>query len=122
MTRDFRRMQDELYFGTVTIADSADTSDALDIGSHTLCGVQVPAGMDSSSLSFLVSLDGVTFVPLRLYSGDDIMITLPDTDAAIYTLSPQDTSPARFIKVVGDSNESPAKDITIIAIKAAEND
>lgn len=55
---------------TVTIANGAALSDASDGKGKTLAGVQTPSAWTAAALSFEVSADGTTYVPLYDAGGE----------------------------------------------------
>lgn len=64
--RTIVEQQNYIASSTVTIANGASLSGALALnpGSRQLVGLQMPAAWTAASLTFAVSHDGVTFVPL----------------------------------------------------------
>ena len=109
-----------MYFDTVTIAAGQSTSIRLDLGEYTLCGVQIPAGMTGTALTFLGSVDDETYVPLKILSGTKLTMVI-DATASVTAASPQDTACCRFIKVVSNAAEAAARDILLISVRAVEN-
>ena len=117
-----RRSQiDEMYVDTITIPLGGTISGKLDLGNHVLCGVQIPAGMIGTGINVLGSIDGQTFVPLKNTAGD-VLACVIDNTASMSVLSPQETSPARFIKLESNDTETAAVEITVISIRAAESE
>lgn len=75
---------------SVTIASGASLSDALPLLYLTLVGLVLPALWTTASVSFAVSLDGTTYVPLYDESGE-LVITTADASRAIRL------DPAKFV-------------------------
>lgn len=111
----------ETYYDNVTIPNGTDTSNALDLGDHTLCGVEVPDSMTGTSLSFIVSIDGISYVPLKKTDGNLVTITI-NSSASMSAINPNDVSPARFVKIKSNANETGDKEIRLISIRIAETE
>lgn len=96
--------QGSLVVGSAVLA-SGTTSTAVDMGSSALAGVVVPSGMASTSLTFTVSIDGTTYVPMKDRFGNSITVTISSA-AAFHSL--RDVLPlgVRFVKVISGSSET----------------
>lgn len=58
-----------------TVADSGTVSTAVDIGGYRYVGVVVPAGFEGTTITFQVSADGTTYVPLEVAAGTAVSFT-----------------------------------------------
>ena len=118
-----RLYTDRLYFDPITIPAGSDTTTTgLDLGNHTLNGVLVPAGMTGSSIAILGSINAVDYFPLRNLDGNPVQIVLSDSNAAMYVLSPLDTSCVKYVKLQSDSTEAADVVLQPISIRISEND
>jgi hypothetical protein len=98
---------------TVTILSGATTSNSIDLENLTLCGIQTPAALTSTAITFTASVDNVTFVPLYDAStGSQISVTT--TTSRGYVISPQLFAGVRYLKVVGGSSEGADRVITLL--------
>lgn len=100
----------------VTIANAASLSDAAHIGAGTLVGIQLPT-IDSASLSFQGSYDGVTYVEVVDASGN--AVAYQASTGAVYIKAPADLVGVPYLKVrsgtVGSPvAQTPAAVITLI--------
>lgn len=105
------------YNVPVSITLSGTTSTVADLGNHTVSGILVPAGMTGTKITFLVSVDNITFLELRQPDGDAYAITINAT-AAAYAIGPQDIAGMRYIKAVSNAAEGAARVLTIVSILA----
>lgn len=112
---------DEMYVDTITIPAGGTYSETIDLGNHVLCGVQIPAGMIGTGINVLGSIDKKTFVPIKNIAGDKLILVIDNT-ASMSVLSPQETSPARFIQLQSNDTETAEVVITVISIRAAESE
>lgn len=88
----------------VTILSGQTVSDAKDLANTTLCGIETPAALTSTAITFQGSNDGTTYVPIKdSVSGAAISVTV--TTSSGYSLNPSQFAGWRFIKVVGGSAE-----------------
>ena len=93
-------------FKTLTIANGAAISDALDISNRTLVGVITPSAWTAAAISFTVSMDGTTYYPL--YKGDaEVTIAtgqISATEARAFRLDPVDFAGWKYVKVQSGIN------------------
>lgn len=97
---------------TGTIASSGTKTGSIAIGPNTVMAVQTPASMTGTELTFEISNDDTTFVPLRDSAGAAIAVTV-DTTAAAYALNANDFAGFNYIKVVSGSAEGADRDIVL---------
>ncbi len=120
LTRAMRQITDRLYFDPISILSGGDTTlSGLDLGNHTLDGVLVPTGMTGTALAVLGSVDGNNFYPLRTVDNNPVQIVLDGT-AAMYVLSPLDTSCLKYIKFKSNATEGADRVLTAIGIRISE--
>lgn len=99
---------------TATIASSATTSAAVDLGGTTLVGIQLPAAFTGTSLSFqaATSLAG-TYQAVIDASGATLSKTV--AQGKFLTLDPAEFAGIQFIKIVSASTEGSARDLILVA-------
>jgi len=115
-----RNYTDRLYFDPMTILSGGNTPlKGLDLGNHTLNGIQVPAGMTGTALAILGSIDGENYFPLRTVDGNPVQIVLDGT-AAMYVLSPLDTSCVRYVNIQSNDTEAADRELIAIGIRISE--
>jgi hypothetical protein len=101
---------------TVTIADSAATSDAepIGLGGRTIVGIYTPSGLTGTTLTFTVC---------DTLGGTYVALNDPDTGAALslvvaaskyYAIDPIIFIGPRYVKVVSGSTESGGDIITLM--------
>lgn len=96
-----------------TIAISSTTTGAIDLGGTSLVGLQLPASLDATSLSFTVAtaIDG-TYQTLIESSGSALSATV---SAGKYLIvDPADFAGIRYMKIVSNATESAARTIECI--------
>lgn len=98
--------------GTVTIANGATVSSAFDARGFATIGFATPAALTGTAITFQVSHDNVTFVPLKTTANAAVSVTV--TTSSAYTI-PSEVKPWRYIKLVSGSAEGAARTITIMA-------
>ncbi len=97
---------------TVTIADSATVSNAIDLGEMAIVGLQTPASMTGTAITFQASADNSTFVAVKKVDGTTYsMVT---ASSLYYVIPPADLAGIRYLKVVSGSAETGAKIITLL--------
>lgn len=95
----------------VTIASSGTTSAAIQTGGMSLVGIQFPATMTSTALTFTVSKDGVTYVPLYNSAGQ---VSYTIAGGRYIAINPVDFYGATYFKIVTGSSEGAARSLTAI--------
>lgn len=82
---------------SVTIADGASLSDALALGDYRgVATVRIPASWSTGVVSFAVSHDGTTYVPLYDRDGE---VTFPAASSVGFTIDPTLFLGWAFVKV-----------------------
>jgi hypothetical protein len=101
---------------TVTIANGATVSNAIDLGEKAIVGIQLPSALTSTALTFTASdvIDG-TYNPVTKIDGNAYSITV--AAAKYIVISPVDLAGIRYLKLVAGSAEAAARDI-ILMLKA----
>lgn len=91
-----------------TIASGASLSDAIHLDERQLVGIQMPAAWTAASLTFAVSADGVTFVPLY-WDGAEYTIAAAGGAAASLgvSLEPSAFAGWPFVKVRSGTSGTP---------------
>jgi hypothetical protein len=92
-----------------TIANSQTVSDSVDTGPCELVGAEFPSTLTGASVTFQVSEDNTTFVPLY-WEGTEVQFTV----AASRGLSwdPAKFAGWRYVKIVSGSAEGAERTIT----------
>lgn len=93
---------------TVTIADGASLSGAVDLRHYTLVGVITDAAWDTNSMSFAVatSLDG-TYVPLHTLTTGAEVVAPGIVASKWFAADPADFAGVRFLKVRSGTSGTP---------------
>jgi hypothetical protein len=115
----FPQIVDRILTAPAIIPAGGTTSNAIDLGWHTLNGIEVPAGMSGTALTFLGSIDNITFVSLNNITGNPVTAVISSSPSMV-VLSPLDTSCVRFVKVVSNSSETNGANMTAIGIKISQ--
>lgn len=95
----------------VTIANGAQLSNVADLNNLTLCAVQTPASFTGTAITFEVSADNSTFVPVHVEGGTAYSITVASSRATIVDINK--FRGFRYVKVKSGSAESGAKIVTL---------
>jgi hypothetical protein len=96
-----------------TIAASGTISSAVGLGKRRLLGIQTPPSLTGTSLSFQMSSDNVTFVPMYTTAGSAVSITVGTS--RFVPVDPNLFLGVEFLKVVSGSTEGSARDIVLLA-------
>lgn len=72
---------------SVSIANGASLSGALNLGTYRLAGIVIPAAFDGTSLTFQVSLDNETYVNLYKEDGTEYTLTVSTSRGVAVDLS-----------------------------------
>lgn len=86
----------------VTILSGASESNPLHLGAFAQCGIKLPANFTGTSISFLVSADGVSFV--GFYDNANALVSITVTQNRAYAL-PINIFPFTWIKLKSNANE-----------------
>lgn len=101
-----------LKVATVTIANGATASDAVDIAEYTLTGIEFPAALTGTGLTFQVSQDNSTFVDVHnttITKQNSKLVLVGTTYNALEGLG-------RYLKVVSSGAEGAARTIKLYLV------
>jgi hypothetical protein len=82
---------------TVTIANGASLSGAMDLGERTLVGIVMPSAWTAASLTFQVSVDGTTYGNLYSAGGTEESATVGVSQ--VIRLASDSFLGARYVKI-----------------------
>lgn len=98
-------------FGSVTIANGATTSGALQITNDcAVVSIQTPAALTGTTLTLQGSQDGTNYGDVYL---DGAVMTLTVTTSKVYQISPRATLGLASIRLVSGSSEGAARTILV---------
>lgn len=101
------------------IAISTSTSAALNLASSgervTIVGIETPAALTGTALTFTVSNDDSTYLPL--YDAGGILVTIPVGTSRHIALDPADFMSVGWVKVVSNATESGARVIKLLVAR-----
>lgn len=101
---------------TVAIASGDDTSAEIHVGDYTIAGIQMPAAITSTSLTFYGSAThGGTYAPI--YDSDGNAIAVPVAASRAIGLSAAEAdalAPWPWVKVVMGSNEGADRELILV--------
>lgn len=97
---------------TVTIANGATVSSAIDLQGCTMCGIILPAAFTGVALTFQVSDDNVTYQ--AAYNTSNTALSATVAQGRSYMLTPTDFAGVRYVKLVSGSAEGAARTIKIL--------
>ena len=97
----------------VTIANGAQSSSVADLLGFTLCAVQTPGTFTGTAITFEVSADNSTFVPVHVEAGTAYSITVAASRATIVDI--QKFRGFRYVRVKSGSAEGGARTVTLHA-------
>ncbi len=101
-------------YGTATIANGQQLSDAVDLQGSRLMAVLLPASLTGTALTFEVSHDGTNFAPLYKTDGDAVSYTVATSR---YVLVEYEHFAAfRFVKVKSGSAEGGARSVVLLGL------
>ena len=83
-----------------TVANAGTTSNAVDVQSGLLVGVEIPAGAEGTTLTFEESVDDVTYSPVRVEAGTAYTLTIAATAALHRFANPYFFLGAKYLKIV----------------------
>jgi len=93
---------------TATILAGETISSAVSLSGTSLAGIDIPAGFEGTSLTFLVSSDGVTYREYKRMS-DGALVTAVVGSNAAYASNYTDFVAYNFIKLVVDAQVADIK-------------
>lgn len=95
-----------------TISASGTTTGIINLHGFTLTGILLPTTFTSTTLTFLVSVDGTNFYPLKTTaSGTSLSYTVAQGTYA--ALNPVDFYGVHYLEIVGGSTEGSARTLTL---------
>jgi formylmethanofuran:tetrahydromethanopterin formyltransferase len=98
---------------TVTIANGATTSDAINMNGFDLVSLVLPAALTSTAMSFQASIDGTNFFTLYNTGGAALTVTVGASRIVLFV--PGDLGAFPFLKLVAGSTEAGTRSITAIS-------
>ena len=98
---------------TLTVAQSAQTSDAIQLNGFGIVGVEMPSALTSTTMTFTGSQDGVTYSALYNTSGSQLSVTVAASRIILFT--PGDLIGVNYIKLVMGTAEAAARSIKVIS-------
>lgn len=99
-------------FIPAVILISAQNSAAVQLQGFVLCGIMVPAAFTGVALTFLVSINGVDYYPLRsTTSGTALSYTV--AQGQYIAIDPKDFYGVNYLKVVSGSAEAAARTLNL---------
>lgn len=104
----------------IDVSEDDDLSSAGNLGPAALCGLVIPAGMTSTSITFQASVDGTTFYDVYDSTNTQISVTI-DSSAKIIKLDPADFVGLEYLKLVTGSAEGADRTIGLIGVKAGND-
>lgn len=100
---------------TALIDISADDSNSLGVATDgmLLCGIQFPAAMTGSSVTFDFSMDNSTFVDVKETDGTDVTYTISVGDMVRVDPSGWAFASNGYIRVTSNGNEAADRSLTL---------
>ena len=100
---------------TALIDISADNSNSLGVQTEgmLLCGVQFPAAMTGSTISFDFAMDNSTWVDVKETDGTDVSYTVSVGDIVRVDPSGWAFASNGYIRVTSDGNEAADRSLTL---------
>ena len=94
---------------------SADNNNSLGVKTDgmLLCGVQFPAAMTGSNITFDFSMDNSTFVDVKETDGSDVTYTVSAGDIVRVDPSGWAFASNGYIRVTSDGNEAADRSLTL---------
>jgi len=100
---------------TALIDISADNNNSLGVQTEgmLLCGIQFPAAMTGSNVTFDFSMDNSTFVDVKETDGSDVTYTVSVGDIVRVDPSGWAFASNGYIRVTSDGNEAADRSLTL---------
>lgn len=98
----------------VDIATSGDTSEDADLQGLRLFGIITPDTLDGANLTFNVSVDGSTWVPLVDEAGSAISVAMAVDQAISLANIFHHFAPWRYLQLVSDATETGDRTFTLV--------
>ena len=94
---------------------SADNNNSLGVATEgmLLCGIQFPAAMTGSNITFDFSMDNSTFVDVKETDGSDVTYTVSAGDIVRVDPSGWAFASNGFIRITSDGNEAADRKLTL---------
>lgn len=93
------------FSSSVTIANGASVSAAIDTKNRTLAGISTPSALTNSQIFLETSEDGVTWLPVYDDQNTRYTITVATGEARFYNLSLFQTNCLRYVRLKTTNNE-----------------
>jgi len=100
-----------------TIANAGQTSTEIDLGTVTVCGIELPAPFTGTSLTFQVSRNSGGTYKTMMVSGTTYTETVAQD--RFISLDPSIFAGVRWLKVVSGSAEAAERTIVVVGRKLA---
>jgi hypothetical protein len=100
---------------TALIPNGAALSNAVMLGSGVLVGIEIPAAWTAASLTYQVSVDGVTWAELYDDAGNEVTTLVPGVSTMISVTSALFAT-AKFIKVRSGTSATPVNQGQAVAL------
>lgn len=97
----------------LTILDSNDISDSLDLQTHLIVGILVPTTFSGGEISFQISYDGINFEPVFDTANNLVKISTPSLPR-FYGIVPQDFTYLGNFRIKSDTAQTGDSEITIV--------
>lgn len=98
---------------TASILISTTTSLAVDLQGRGLCQIIMPAAFTGTTISFLVSPDGVTYQ--AAYNSSNTLLSMTVAASRTYLLTPSDFVGVRYLQIVSGSTELAGRSIVLVS-------
>ncbi len=98
---------------SVTIANGATSSDAVNLNGFGMVALITPAALTSTAVTFTGSQDGVNFVPIYNTSGTQLSITV--STSRYIEFVPGDFVGLNYLKLVGGTAEGGDRVIQVVS-------
>ena len=98
---------------SATIASSQTTSDAVDLAGTTLVGIQLPASLTGTALSFeAATTSGGTYQ--QVIGGGGNVLSKTVSGGKFLSLDPAEFAGVQFLKIVSDASEGAERTLELI--------
>lgn len=98
---------------TVTVANGATTSDAVNLNGFGMVGLILPSALTSTAMTFTGSQDGTNYSALYNVAGTQLAITIAASRIVLF--SPGDFVGINFVKLIAGSAEGSDRLIQVIS-------
>jgi hypothetical protein len=106
--------ENPVQYLSVTIANNAQVSSAVDLGGYVLSGLILPATFTSTAITFQMGNEtqGTYF---DIYDSTNTQLSMTVTQGRSYLFQPSDFVGVRYLKIKSGSAEGGARTVTLIA-------